>query len=80
MNALYIVHENYPVFFCCAAALWYILYHAGSKKRRTAGHENVLSSVYILDPVLRVKIHKRTSGPPGRQSKLTHNELSAVMA
>lgn len=74
------MHENYPVFFCCADALWYILYHAGSKERRTAGHENVLSSVYILDLVLRVNIHKHTSGPPGRQSKLTHNELSAVMA
>lgn len=80
VNALYIAHENYPVFFSCAAALWYILYHAGSKERRTAGHENVLSSVYVLDLVLRVNIHKHTSGPPGRQSKLTHNELSAVMA
>lgn len=80
VNAVYIVHKNYSVFFSCAAALCYILYHAGSKDRRTVGHENVLSSVYVLNLVLRVNIHKHTSGPPGRQSKLTHNELSAVRA
>lgn len=60
VNALCIVHKNYPVFFSYAAALCYILYHAGSKDGRTAGHENVLSSVYVLDLVLRVNIHKPT--------------------
>lgn len=76
MNALYIGYENDPVFCCCAAALWYILYHAGSKEERAAGHENVQSSVYILDLVLRVNIHKHTSGPPGRQSQETHNVMA----
>jgi len=51
VNALYIVHKNYLAFFHCAAVLWYILYHAGIKERRTAGHENVLPSVYVLDLV-----------------------------
>lgn len=79
MNVLYIAHENYPVFFCCAAVLWYILYHAGSKGRRTAGHANVLSSVYVPDLVLRVNIHIHASVPLGRQGRLTHNEMSAVV-
>lgn len=79
VNAFYIAHGNYPVLFFCADALWHALYHSGSKQRRTAGRENILSSVYILGLLLRVTINRHISGQPGRQSKLTNTELSAVL-
>lgn len=66
------------ILFAFAVQLCCDMYCVGRKERRITGCENVLSSVYILNLVLRVNAHKHTSDLPGGQDKLPHNELSAV--
>lgn len=75
VNVFCVAHENYPVLFFCADALWHALYPSGSKQRRTASRETILSSVYILGLLQRVTFNRHVSGQPGRQSKLTNTEL-----